>query len=75
MNFIVTFSSSVSLIVGAGTVPLNVQVFTLFPGAISISASSATSVISFLVVVLLLLGSLIILPAVLESLLILLLAA
>ena len=37
-----------SLIVGAGTVPLNVQVLTVFPGAISISASSATSVICLL---------------------------
>ena len=49
MNLIVTLSPSVNLSGGAGIVPLNVQVFTTFPGAISSSASCAISVISFLV--------------------------
>src|SRR5918995_2501330 len=49
MNLIVTLSPSVNLNGGAGIVPLNVQVLTTFPGAISSSASCAISVYSFLV--------------------------
>ena len=51
MNLIVTLSPSVNLSGGAGIVPLNVQVFTTFPGAISSSASCAIRVYSFLAVV------------------------
>ena len=49
MNLIVTLSPSVNLRGGAGIVPLNVQVLTTFPGAISSSASCAINVYSFLV--------------------------
>src|SRR5215212_9083987 len=49
INLIVTLSPSVNLKVGPGIVPLNVQVLTTFPGAISSSASCAINVYSFLV--------------------------
>ena len=48
MYLMVTFSPSANLIVGPGTVPLNVHAFTFFPGAISISTSSVISVICLL---------------------------
>src|SRR5215213_390145 len=47
INLTVTLSPSVNLKVGPGIVPLNVQVFTTFPGAISSSASCAINVYSF----------------------------
>jgi hypothetical protein len=47
INLTVTLSPSVNLKVGPGIVPLYVQVFTTFPGAISSSASCAINVYSF----------------------------